>query len=62
LFNSLVDELARGVTFVHLGDDSDYVKLMMRNGIESFDFVNRATGATISVDPILGDHLRIEVN
>jgi serine/threonine protein kinase len=53
-------ELARGVKYIHLGGDRVYMKLMMKDGGRFFDFVQRVTGALVTVDPMTGDHIRID--
>jgi serine/threonine protein kinase len=59
LIISRVDEVARGVKFVHLGSDWVYTKHMLKN-TEFFEFLKQVTGAQISIDTLTGDHLRIE--
>jgi serine/threonine protein kinase len=59
LINSRLDELARGVKFVHLGSDWVYTKLMLKNN-EFFEFAKQVTGAHVSIDALTGDHLRID--
>lgn len=53
-------ELARGVKYIHLRSDRVYMKLMMKNGGRFFDFVKQVTGALVTIDPMTGDHLRID--
>lgn len=55
-----VNELARGVKYFHLGADRVYMKLMMKNGGRFFDYVKQVTGASVTVDPMTGDHLRTD--
>jgi len=54
------NELARGVKYFHLGADRVYMKLMMKNGGRLFDYVKQVTGASVTVDPMTGDHLRTD--
>lgn len=57
---SRATELARGVKYSHLGSDRVYMKLMMKDGGRFFDIVRQITGALVTVDPMTGDHLRID--
>jgi SET domain len=53
-------ELARGVRYLFLGADRVYLPFMMQNGAKFFDYVKRVTGASVMVDQMTGDHLRID--
>jgi serine/threonine protein kinase len=60
LIQTRASELARGVKYLSLGADRVYQPLMMKNGGDFFKFVRQVTGATVTVDPMTGDHLRID--
>lgn len=53
-----VKDLSRGVQYLHLGADQGFVKLMMDH--KFFEFVSSITGTSVSIDPVTGDHLRID--
>ena len=53
-------EVARGVKYLYLGPDRLYQPLMMRKGGEFFEYVRKVTGASVTVDSMTGDHLRID--
>jgi histone-lysine N-methyltransferase SETD2 len=53
-------EIARGVKFLHLGGDRVFIKLMLKNGGQFFEFVRQVTGSNVSIDLMTGDHLRID--
>lgn len=53
-----VMDLSRGVQYLHLGSDRVFMKLMSEHNF--FDFVSSITGAAVSVDPMTGDHMRID--
>ena len=53
-------EVARGVKYLYLGPDRLYQPIMMRKGGQFFEFVKKVTGASVTVDSMTGDHLRID--
>ncbi len=53
-------EVARGVKYLYLGPDRLYQPMMMRNSGQFFDFVRSVTGASVTMDSMTGDHLRID--
>jgi hypothetical protein len=53
-------EVARGVKYLYLGPDRLYQPMMMRNSGQFFEFVRSVTGASVTVDSMTGDHLRID--
>ncbi|KAG7353333.1 nuclear protein SET [Nitzschia inconspicua] len=53
-------EVARGVKYLYLGADRLYQPQLMQNNGQFFDFVKNITGASVSVDAMTGDHLRID--
>lgn len=53
-------EVARGVKYLYLGPDRLYQPMMMRNSGQFFEFVRSITGASVTVDSMTGDHLRID--
>lgn len=53
-------ELARGVRYLHLGADKVYQQFMMRKGGQFFDYIQRTSGASVQIDSMTGDHLRID--
>lgn len=54
------NELARGVRYLHLGGDRMYQQAMMQNGGQFFNYVNKNTGVSVTVDSMTGNHLRID--
>jgi len=60
LVQTRASEVARGVKYLYLGADRVYQPFMMQNGGKFFDYVKRITGATVMVDHMTGDHLRID--
>lgn len=60
LVESRARELERGVRYFHLGSDRMYQQLMMRNSGQFFDYVERIAGASVTIDSMTGDHLRID--
>ena len=53
-------EIARGVKYLYLGADRVYQPFMMQNGGKFFDYVKRVTSASVTIDHMTGDHLRID--
>jgi serine/threonine protein kinase len=53
-------EVSRGVKYLYLGADRMYQQHMMQRGGQFFDYVERVTGASVTVDPMTGDHLRLD--
>lgn len=53
-------EISRGVKYLYLGADRLYQQHMMQRGGQFFDYVKRVTGASVTVDPMTGDHLRLD--
>ena len=53
-------EIARGVKYLYLGPDRVYQQYMMQKGGEFFEYVRQVTGASVTVDSMTGDHLRID--
>ena len=53
-------EVGRGVKYLYLGSDRLYQPMMMKQGSHFFDFVRKVTGASVEVDSMTGDHLRID--
>jgi Protein kinase domain/SET domain len=60
LVKQRASEAARGVKYLYLGPDRLYQPMMMRNGGQFFEFVRSVTGASVTVDSMTGDHLRID--
>jgi Protein kinase domain/SET domain len=60
LVKQRASEAARGVKYLYLGPDRLYQPMMMRNGGRFFEFVRSVTGASVTVDSMTGDHLRID--
>lgn len=60
LVKQRASETARGVKYLYLGPDRLYQPMMMRNGGQFFEFVRTVTGASVTVDSMTGDHLRID--
>ena len=60
LLKTRATEVARGVKYLYLGPDRLYQPSMMRKGGQFFDFVKSITGASVTVDSMTGDHLRID--
>lgn len=60
LIQERANELARGVRFLHLGNDRMYQQSMLQKESQFFKYVNKITGVEVTVDPQTGDHLRIE--
>lgn len=50
----------RGIRYLHLGADRQYQALMLKNGSKFFDFIQKMTGASVSMDSMTGDHLRVD--
>jgi serine/threonine protein kinase len=57
---SRATELERGVNYLYLGSNRIYQPLMLKNNGQFFEFVKGITGASVSIDPMTGDHLRID--
>jgi len=53
-------EVGRGVKYFYLGPDRLYLPQMMQNNGQFFEFVNKVTSASVSIDSMTGDHLRID--
>lgn len=60
LVKQRTNDLIRGVKYLHLGADRLYQPMMMRNSGQFFEFVRHVTGASVTVDSMTGDHLRID--
>ena len=64
LISGRVAELSRGVKLLYLARDRVYLPLMPKPGDGGcpsfFDFVHRVTGASVSVDSMTNDHLRVD--
>jgi len=60
LVRQRASEAARGVKYLYLGPDRLYQPMMMRNSGQFFEFVRSVTGASVTVDSMTGDHLRID--
>ena len=53
-------EVERGVKYFYLGPDRLYLPQMMQNNGQFFDFVKKVSAASVSIDSMTGDHLRID--
>ena len=53
-------ELASGIRYFHLGADHMFQQLMMKNQGKFFKYIHQISGATVTLDQITGDHLRID--
>jgi serine/threonine protein kinase len=53
-------EQMQGLQFVPLGQNRHYQTLLMKNGGKLFEYVHQVTGASVTVDLMTGDHLRID--
>ncbi|KAL3918428.1 MAG: hypothetical protein SGILL_004239 [Bacillariaceae sp.] len=60
LVEARASEVARGVKYLYLGPDRLYQPQLMQKNGQFFEFVKTVTGASVSVDPMTGDHLRID--
>lgn len=60
LVQTRANEVARGVKYLFLGADRVYQPFMLQNDGKFFDYVKRVTGASVMVDHMTGDHLRID--
>lgn len=60
LLKTRTREVARGVKYLYLGPDRLYQPSMMRNGGQFFDFIKSITNASVTIDSMTGDHLRID--
>lgn len=53
-------DLSRGVRYLYLGADRMYQQFMMRNGGQFLDYIKQITGVSVTVDPMTGNHLRLD--
>jgi serine/threonine protein kinase len=53
-------EVGRGVKYLYLGPDRLFQPQLMQNNCQFFELVKRITGATVGIDSMTGDHLRID--
>lgn len=53
-------EVSRGVKYLYLGSDRIYQPMLIKNNSRFFQFVQHVTGASVTVDGMTGDHLRID--
>lgn len=53
------DELERGVRYMYLGADRIYQQ-QLKTGDVLFDYIERITGVSVSLDAMTGDHLRFD--
>jgi serine/threonine protein kinase len=60
LVQQRAQEVGRGVKYLYLGSDRLYQPMMMKHGGKFFTFVTSVTGASVTVDNMTGDHLRID--
>jgi serine/threonine protein kinase len=60
LVESRASEIARGVKYLYLGPDRLYQPQLLQKNGQFFDFIKSITGASVSVDAMTGDHLRID--
>ncbi|KAL3919148.1 MAG: hypothetical protein SGILL_003899 [Bacillariaceae sp.] len=60
LIEARANEVARGVKYLYLGPDRLYQPQLMQKNGQFFEFVKSVTGASVSVDAMTGDHLRID--
>ena len=56
---SRAKEVGRGVKYLYLGPDRIYMPQMMQNNGQFFEFVHRISSASVTIDTVTGDHLRI---
>jgi len=57
---SRATEVGRGVKYLYLGPDRIYMPQMLQNSGQFFDFVKQVTNASVTIDTVTGDHLRID--
>jgi serine/threonine protein kinase len=55
-----LSDLERGVRFIHLGRDRIYQPLMTKDNSEFFGYVFSVTGASVGMDTLTGDHLKVD--
>ena len=53
-------EVGRGVKYLYLGADRIYMPQMMQNNGQFFEFVRTVSRASVTIDTVTGDHLRID--
>jgi len=53
-------EVGRGVKYLYLGPDRIYMPQMMQNNGQFFEFLNKTSCASVTIDSVTGDHLRID--
>ncbi len=53
-------EVGRGVKYLYLGADRIYMPQMMQNNGQFFEFVRKVARASVTIDTVTGDHLRID--
>lgn len=54
------NEHIRGIRYFHLGAVRQYQQFMMKNSGKFFEYIQQVTGATVTLDPMTGDHLRVD--
>jgi serine/threonine protein kinase len=61
LVEQRANEHARGIRYFHLnGVDRMYQQFMMKNSGQFFEYIHKVTGATVTLDSMTGDHLRVD--
>lgn len=53
-------DLERGVKYIYLGRDRVYLAQLLKNGSNFFHYVGNMTGASVEIDSMTGDHVRID--
>ena len=60
IVESRAKELKRGIRYYHLGSDRVFQQTIMQNSQKLFPFIERLSGADVSIDSMTGDHLRFD--
>jgi len=53
-------EVGRGVKYLYLGADRIYMPQMLQNNGHFFEFIHKVARASVTIDTVTGDHLRID--
>ena len=62
IIRSHIDEVAKGAKFINLESDGVFIKHMKQDGGKLFEMVRHITGATVSVDLMTGDQLKVDLS
>lgn len=60
LLQARAAELSRGVQFYPLGLDRVFLSLISSSGPSFYELVSKLTGATVTLDTVTGDHIRLD--